>query len=149
MDDLPREAIRLPDPTLVHPVLPEGFVPLRMQLRPGDTVVELNRPDIVAGRHSDVDFRLPLPDVSRRHCRFHFEAGQWHIYDLKSLNGIRVNDQAVTHAILKHGDVLKIGGFVFVIDLDGTTRSQQAGAITGSVLMSIYQALPNPDRKAS
>src|SRR5215475_6553132 len=71
--------------------LPPHFVPLRLVMRPGGVAVELTRPDMLLGRHSEADIRLPLPDVSRRHCRIVLHDGQWHIFDLDSLNGIFVN----------------------------------------------------------
>ena len=67
------------------------FTPLHLLLQPGGLVVELNRPEMMLGRHSQSDIRVALPDVSRRHCRFVFEAGQWHLFDLNSLNGTFVN----------------------------------------------------------
>src|SRR5690349_9243757 len=62
------------------------FVPLRLVLRPGTTAVELTRPDMLVGRHTEADIRLSLPDVSRRHCRLVYAAGRWQIFDLNSLD---------------------------------------------------------------
>ena len=47
--------------------------------------------DMLIGRHSQADIRLPLPDVSRRHCRFFFGEGVWQVLDLNSLNGVFLN----------------------------------------------------------
>jgi hypothetical protein len=93
------------------------LVPLRLCLRPGRFVVELTRSGLVFGRHSSADVRLPLPDVSRRHCRFDHEAGRWMVIDLDSLNGVFVNDALVERAELHHRDTIRIGGFVFDVDL--------------------------------
>src|SRR5687767_2589577 len=65
--------------------LPPGFVPLRLVLQPSGTAVEVDRPEVLIGRHSDADLRLPLPDVSRRHCRLEFVEGCWQVIDLHSL----------------------------------------------------------------
>jgi len=97
--------------------LPVDFVPLRLLVQATGTIIELNRPDMVLGRHSEADVRLPLPDVSRRHCRFTFRDGSWYLHDLKSLNGTYLNDFVVEQAQVCHGDVLRIGGFNFVVDL--------------------------------
>jgi pSer/pThr/pTyr-binding forkhead associated (FHA) protein len=96
---------------------PAEFVPLRLVLQPGNMAIELTRPDMIVGRHSDADIRLPLPDVSRRHCRFVFGNGTWVVMDLNSLNGVFVNDEPVAHATLKQGDRVRIGGYIFVVDL--------------------------------
>jgi pSer/pThr/pTyr-binding forkhead associated (FHA) protein len=93
--------------------------PLRLRLRPGRVAVELTRSGLVLGRHSSADVRLPLPDVSRRHCRFDYEGGRWRVIDLDSLNGIFVNDAPVREADLRHRDRLRIGGFLFDVDLGG------------------------------
>jgi len=105
--------------------LPADFLPLRLLAQATGSVVELNRPDMVLGRHSEADVRLPLPDVSRRHCRFTFRAGAWHIQDLKSLNGTFLNDLAVEEAQVCHGDVLRIGGFHFTVDLRASRRADK------------------------
>ena len=64
------------------PGLPADFIPLRLVLKTSGAAVDLTRPDMVLGRHSQADVRLPLPDVSRRHCRFYFLEGAWHVQDL-------------------------------------------------------------------
>ena len=97
--------------------LPPDFQPLRLVLLQGGMVIEMIRPDMTVGRHSDTDIRLPLPDVSRRHCRFVFGNGHWVVMDLNSLNGIYVNDVPVGQATLQQGDRVRIGGYIFAVDL--------------------------------
>ena len=103
----------------------DAVYPLRLFLRNGGLAVELRQSDMVLGRHSDADVRLPLPDVSRRHCRFVFSAGRWRVIDLGSLNGIYVNGELVQQAELRHSDTLRIGGFVFEVDLRQGERTVQ------------------------
>jgi pSer/pThr/pTyr-binding forkhead associated (FHA) protein len=93
------------------------FVPLRLVLQPSGASIEVSRPDVMIGRHTDADIRLPLPDVSRRHCRLTYREGGWQVVDLHSLNGIHVNGEQVLQAPLHHGDHLRIGGFTFVIEM--------------------------------
>src|SRR5262245_7331803 len=97
--------------------LPPNFVPLCLVLQPSRTPVNICRPDTLVGRHSSCDLRLPLPDVSRRHCRLVFADGNWQVIDLKSLNGVFLNEQPVQNAPLHNGDVLRIGGFSFAISI--------------------------------
>jgi predicted component of type VI protein secretion system len=120
---------RPPDPDVV---------PLRLRLRPGRLAVELTRSGAVFGRHSSADVRLPLPDVSRRHCRFVWEDGRWLVVDLDSLNGVFVNDAPVLRAELRHRDRVRIGGFIFDVDLSAAADDANSGA----VLRSIADALP-------
>jgi pSer/pThr/pTyr-binding forkhead associated (FHA) protein len=104
-----------------------GFIPLRLVL-PGGRAVELNRPEVVIGRHSEADVRLHLPDVSRRHCRFVFSEGRWQVFDLHSLNGLFVNDEQVQQATIQHRDVIRIGSYTFEVDLQ---KGWNAGALPG------------------
>jgi pSer/pThr/pTyr-binding forkhead associated (FHA) protein len=93
-----------------------GPTPLQLVLQPTGLTFTLNRPDLVVGRHSTADVRLPLPDVSRFHCRFRFEEGAWYVHDLNSLNGVYINGVRVTRSIVQPGDLFRLGGFTFLVD---------------------------------
>ena len=96
---------------------PADFVPLRLVLLPTRMHVDLLWPDQLVGRHSGCDVRLPLSDVSRRHCRFVFASSSWQVVDLESLNGTFVNNQKVQRAVLRHQDRVRIGGFTFEVQI--------------------------------
>ena len=122
--------------------------PLRLRLRPGRFAVELTRSGLVFGRHSSADVRLPLPDVSRRHCRFVCEAGRWQVIDLDSLNGVFVNDALVRRAELRDRDVVRLGGFVFDVTFgsgDQTVALNDGAEPPADIIRSIVAALPPPD----
>jgi pSer/pThr/pTyr-binding forkhead associated (FHA) protein len=124
---------------------PPGPPPLRLVLLPSGMTVDLTRPEMVLGRHSDADIRVPLPDVSRRHCRFSWRDGAWWVVDLNSLNGVFVNDVRVQQVQLRQGDALRVGGFTFQVQLAVEERGTSPG-----VLQSIADALPEPpQRRAS
>ena len=114
--------VRFPDQSSSRPSaeeeLPEGFVPLQLVLQPSGMSVELRQANVLLGRHSEANVRIPLPDVSRRHCRFVFSNGGWHVQDLKSLNGTYLNDQPVEDwASLTRGDFIRVGGFTFTVNV--------------------------------
>jgi predicted component of type VI protein secretion system len=154
MDDSqrPEGAIALPLPALHRPSSDEDMPPtavlLRLVLQPAGPVVELTRPDMVIGRHSQADVRLPLPDVSRRHCRLVFADGRWEVSDLNSLNGVFLNGERVRQAALRHDDELRIGGFTFRVETVALQPTVQlpppAEAIIdeAEMLRSIVEALP-------
>jgi pSer/pThr/pTyr-binding forkhead associated (FHA) protein len=119
------------------------FAPLRLVLQPTGAILEVSLPDVVVGRHSGAEVRLPLPDVSRRHCRIVHADEKWEIIDLESLNGVWVNDRSVERAVLNHGDTVRLGGFTFMVDLS-MPISATDGATEG-VLRSIFSALPPAD----
>jgi hypothetical protein len=119
------------------------FAPLRLVLQPTGAVLEVSLPEVVVGRHSGAEIRLPLPDVSRRHCRIVHADEKWEIIDLESLNGVWVNDRSVERAVLNHGDTVRLGGFTFMVDL--SMPASAADGATEGVLRSIFSALPPAD----
>ncbi len=136
------------------PVTNDALVPLRLHLRPGRGVIEVTRSGLVFGRHSSADVRLPLPNVSRRHCRFVCHEGRWQVIDLDSLNGVYVNDALVRQAELRHRDTVRLGGFVFEVDLQGGEHTVHLAdtAPADGVLRRIVEHLPpeeQPLRRAS
>jgi pSer/pThr/pTyr-binding forkhead associated (FHA) protein len=162
MDDMPPpgEAQGLPAPRLHHVevenALPADFVPMRLLLQPGGLSIELTRPEMVVGRHSEADVRLALPDVSRRHCRFAFADGAWQVTDLKSLNGTFVNEERLQEATLAHGDQVRIASLTFLVEIMAPTatlaHSAAADEARANMLRSIADVLPGPGeekRKAS
>jgi pSer/pThr/pTyr-binding forkhead associated (FHA) protein len=118
---------------------PAGFVPLRLLLQPSGAAIEVDRSDSIVGRHSEADVRLPLPDVSRRHCRLSFVEGCWQVIDLNSLNGTHVNGEAVLQAPLEPGDLLRVGGFTFAVEVGRPGPGHVA---------SILKRLSDPRRRA-
>jgi pSer/pThr/pTyr-binding forkhead associated (FHA) protein len=120
--------------------VPADFSPLRLILQPTGAIVELTQPDVLLGRHSHADIRLPLPDVSRRHCRFLFSQGVWQVIDLNSLNGVFLNDQPIRQATVRQGDLLRIGGFTFVVDLGNA--NVEAPDDSEGLIRSIFRARP-------
>jgi pSer/pThr/pTyr-binding forkhead associated (FHA) protein len=117
----------------------DGVPPLRLVLQPTGMAVELTKLDQVVGRHMSADLRLPLPDVSRHHCRFVYADCCWQVFDLNSLNGVIVNQQRVEHAVLHHGDSVRLGGFTFQVELTAATVSLPRAS--ERILRSIADAL--------
>jgi predicted component of type VI protein secretion system len=127
---------------------PAAVVPLRLVLQSSGYAFELTRPEVVVGRHSAADVRLPLPDVSRRHCRFVFAGDCWQVFDLNSLNGLFVNGERVKEAVLQNGDIIRLGGFTLVVDLHIPKQTipltgEDHGS-TGSVGRNLAESLPRP-----
>ena len=119
--------------------LPCDFVPLRLLLQPGTLAIELTAPDMVLGRHTEADIRLPLPDVSRRHCRFVYAGGHWQVIDLQSLNGVWVNDKPVQRSPLYHGDRLRLGELVFLVESPATTELADEGHAAEPSLYEMFR----------
>ena len=131
-------------------VLPLDFVPLRLLLQPGGLRVELTRPDMLVGRHSEADIRLTVSDVSRRHCRFTFADGNWKVTDLNSLNGVYLNEERIHEANVYDGDKIRLGCLTFLVQLGQPARRGPQS----EMLRRIADMLPPPEdgfekRKAS
>jgi pSer/pThr/pTyr-binding forkhead associated (FHA) protein len=133
---------------------PPGFNPLRLLLLPGGLCVEMTRPNMLVGRHSEADVRLALPDVSRRHCRFLFQHGNWKVIDLDSTNGVFVNGERMHEATLYDGDQIRLGSFLFAVRLEAPSRPMPHHSAEEGILERIKGALPKSgvergQRKAS
>jgi len=118
-------------------------IPLRLLLQPHGLVVELNRAETVVGRHHESNLRLPLADVSRKHCRFVYADDAWQVCDLNSLNGVYVNNERVQHAVLHHHDFVRIGSFLFQVDLhSGEATVALPASVQEQVIKNIADMLP-------
>lgn len=123
-----------------------AFEPLRLRLHPGGHAIDLTSADVVLGRHSEADLRMPLPDVSRQHCRFLHTANGWEVIDLGSLNGVYVNGQRIDRAFLHPGDTVRI--CCLELEIEPANCDAPAASPT-QVLLGIFEALSSPTRKAS
>ncbi len=119
--------------------VPEDFVPLRLVLQPSGAAVELTQPDVLVGRHSQADVRLPLPDVSRRHCRFLFGQGVWQIIDLNSLNGVFLNAEQIRQATLRQGDLIRIGSFIFAVELNRANTDNAESKASEALIRKLFR----------
>lgn len=108
----------------------------------------LPREVTVIGRREDCDLRIPLGDVSRKHCRIIQEADTLRIEDLGSSNGTYHNGQRVQESILSPGDTIQIGPVVFVLQVDGVPSDDDlqpfdpAAAVASST--SVGEAIEQP-----
>jgi pSer/pThr/pTyr-binding forkhead associated (FHA) protein len=84
----------------------------------------LNREMTVIGRGDDCDFRVPVGDVSRKHCRLVKEEAGLRIEDLGSSNGTFRNGERIQEAFLEPGDYLQIGPAQFVVQIDGAPAEE-------------------------
>jgi FHA domain/TIR domain len=71
----------------------------------------LEKNTTVIGRDPDCDIVLPDTSISRRHAEIYRSGGAFQIRDLKSTNGIWVNNASVDEHFLELGDEIRIGSF--------------------------------------
>ncbi len=90
----------------------------RWMLWAGERVYQLGEPVIRVGRDLSNDIVLDDRSVSRRHAQLRWRDGRYHLSDLQSSHGVRVNGYAVPrgeeHA-LAEGDRISLGGFALSV----------------------------------
>src|SRR5262245_65077688 len=72
----------------------------------------------VAGRSPNADIHLESRFVSKEHCRFWYEAGEYYVEDCGSMNGTYLAGKRITREPLKSGDHVLIGNFEILVDDD-------------------------------
>ncbi|GIW77596.1 MAG: hypothetical protein KatS3mg104_2659 [Phycisphaerae bacterium] len=85
----------------------------------------LTRDVTLVGRREDADFRIPLSDVSRKHCRLIKDGNQLIVEDLGSANGTFHNGQRVTESEVAPGDTLQFGSIRFIVQIDGVPSEEE------------------------
>ena len=90
----------------------------------------VNRGSLILGRDPHAPVPLDSPLVSRQHARINPGPHGGHILtDLKSKNGTFVNGKRVAHAVLRPGDVIRIGPFKFIYQPGSLARFSDQGCI--------------------
>jgi len=79
----------------------------------------------VIGRREDCDLRIPLGEVSRKHCRLIKDGQTLRLEDLGSSNGTFHNGQRVQEAVIEPGDSIRIGSVAFAVQIDGQPPEDQ------------------------
>jgi hypothetical protein len=79
----------------------------------------------IIGRREDCDLRIPVSDVSRKHCRLVRTDDGIRIEDLGSSNGTYVNGERIQEGDLHAGDVLGIGPVQFTVQIDGVPHDEE------------------------
>jgi predicted component of type VI protein secretion system len=85
----------------------------------------LPRQVTVIGRREDCDLRIPLGDVSRKHCRFIIEDDTLRVEDLGSSNGTYHNGVRIQEAVVQAGDTVQVGPVAFVVQINGVPADDE------------------------
>jgi len=92
-----------------------------LEIRIGQDVrrISLDRDHLRLGRLADNDIVLRDAQISRQHAELRFAAGEWHILDLGSTNGLHVKGKRVREHHLNRGDVLLLAPSVTLVFFEG------------------------------
>jgi predicted component of type VI protein secretion system len=72
-------------------------------------IVVFDTQDLSLGRSPENDLAIDEPEMSRKHAVFKRSREGCRVEDMGTSNGTNVNGESVSHAVLSHGDVVKIG----------------------------------------
>ena len=95
----------------------------------------LTKPVAFIGRSHRLNNDLVIESdgmVSKRHAQISLGADGFTISDLNSTNGVWVKDERVTKAVLRSGDVIRLGGTELVFEESGT-RPARVPASAGTI----------------
>lgn len=98
------------------------------------------------GRAPHCDLVLDSKRVSREHGRIYHADGAWHVDDLKSQNGIRLNGAKVATEKLQHGDVIQIGDYRLEITLSDAVAPSPITPPTDDDRTVLLGAPPESDK---
>jgi pSer/pThr/pTyr-binding forkhead associated (FHA) protein len=96
----------------------------------------------VIGRREDCDLRIPLGDVSRKHCRVLLDGDVIRVEDLGSSNGTFRNGERVQQTELTAGDTLQVGPVVFCVQVDGVPAEDELQPVTVQSLAAAAASKP-------
>ena len=95
-----------------------------------EAVFDLRGASCLVGRARSCHLQLDDRLISRRHAWLTTtEAGRWQIADLRTANGLFVNDDRVVSAELSSGDVVTLGQHVLVFRDENLTSTESAAAV--------------------
>jgi pSer/pThr/pTyr-binding forkhead associated (FHA) protein len=116
----------------------------------------LRAAEAVIGRTEENDITIEHKSVSRNHAKVVREGDRVRILDLKSANGVLVNDEEVEAAVLRPGDVVELGrvrlrfvppGERFSVPADEIERARIADAVGDEFDNDTRTGVTNPVRQ--
>ncbi len=103
---------------------------------PNQVVHEITGKLVTIGRAADNLVQIDDPSVSSRHAQLHQAGEIFHLQDLGSAYGTRVNGQAVTSVVLHSGDRIRFG------KVEGSFEHETAGAAVPLPVLPEAEAIP-------
>lgn len=122
----------------------------------GGDPIPLLKTTLLIGRRESCDVVLRFPNVSGTHCELTLVDGYWHVRDLGSSNGTKVNGDRVARRIVQPDDKLSVAKHVYEVRYDpallGATQSmfevsEQRNIFGKSLLEAAGLESPAPRRR--
>ena len=81
----------------------------------GGDPIPLASDTMTIGRRSSCDICLDFQNISGLHCELSFRKGVWHVRDMGSTNGVKVNGERTLRRPLRPGDEVAIANHRYSI----------------------------------
>ena len=81
--------------------------------------IDLTEKVTLIGRRPECDVRIPLLQISRKHCQIVQDQDRTVVRDLGSSNGTFLNGQRITENVINAGDRISVGTTTFTVQIDG------------------------------
>jgi hypothetical protein len=105
----------------------------------GGDPIPLNLPTIIVGRQPSCHIALKFPNVSSRHCELRLLNGYWHVRDLGSRNGIKVNGIRCDSHWLMPGDVISVAKHRYEVNYSPNGAAPPPEAEADPLSMSLLE----------
>jgi adenylate cyclase len=117
----------------------------------GGDPIPLERAVLTIGRRETCDICMRFPNISGTHCELSFCEGFWHIRDLNSTNGVKVNGLRIMERTLQPHDEVIIGQRKYTIEYDlpegqDVLAEVQEDIMSQSLLEKAGLERPRPER---
>ena len=81
----------------------------------GGDAIPLRQSVMTIGRRESCDICLDFPNVSGTHAELSFRSGVWHVRDMGSTNGVKVNGERTLRRPLRPGDEVAVANHRYTI----------------------------------
>ncbi len=96
------------------------------------------------GRGADQDVHLDDKGASRAHARLVRRGTTWSLVDNDSANGVFLNDEQVSDAALRHGDLVALGNSVLRFELTGGASAPAPAPAPKPKPVAVAVSVPAP-----
>ncbi len=93
---------------------------------------ESSADSITLGRDSKCDFQIPVPAISRQHCRIYFQDDTYIIQDLRSTYGTLINGKKLESdekKVLSSGDIIELASVRITVSIELEESAQEVSAV--------------------
>ncbi len=96
-------------------IMSEGHIAELVPVGGGDAIPLINEV-MTIGRRESCDICLKFQNISGSHCELSLKDGVWHVRDLGSTNGVKVNGVRTLRRPLRPGDEVSIANHKYTIE---------------------------------